>query len=190
MKIHVITDTHLGHQKLTDWGHRPEGFTDVILNELRRSKGDVLVHLGDICIGNDEQYHRELVACTQGFTTKMLVRGNHDGKSDAWYRAHGWDFVAYSYSARYFGKHILFTHMPAYGHLKPPHFDYDVNVHGHLHGDGVRRKMGLTREHRDTPEERALYNLDYHIDAAPDLHGYAPINLEKLLHHGNRRFTD
>lgn len=190
MKIYVMTDSHLGHQKLTDWGHRPEGFTNDILDGLRHRQADLLIHLGDVCIGKDEYYHNTLAECAKGFKQRVLVKGNHDQKSYGWYLSHGWDFVTYSYSARYFGKHILFTHMPAYGHLQAPHFNYDLNLHGHLHGDGVRRKAGLSREHRDTPEERALYDLDYHIDAAPDLHGYQPINLEKLIHHGNRNFTN
>ena len=56
-RIFILTDSHFGHSKLSKyWKYRPEGFEDKILDNLDRmvGKDDLLIHLGDICIGDDE----------------------------------------------------------------------------------------------------------------------------------------
>ena len=93
-KYWIITDTHFGHDSMMKLCGRPEGFSEKILINLNRTVHcpDVLIHLGDICIGKEEYWHSELMkwACCK----KWLIRGNHDKKSDMWYLNHGWDFVA------------------------------------------------------------------------------------------------
>lgn len=172
MKIYVMTDSHLGHKKLLEYGERPEEYENLIVRGIHEipADQDLLIHLGDVCIGNDEYNHnRLLIPIRSRFKKTVLVRGNHDNKSDAWYYKQGWDFVCRSFTAKYFGKTLLFTHKPL-----PMEFDYrtDLNIHGHLHGGGEK-------SHRidDIPE----YNPDFHIDAAPELWGYAPIRLEKFI---------
>jgi len=56
MNIWVTTDTHLNHTKLIEYG-RPENFEDKIKKGLVNNikKDDLLIHLGDVCIGDDKK---------------------------------------------------------------------------------------------------------------------------------------
>lgn len=182
MKIFVVTDTHLGHQALITWGTRPEGFTEQILNNIAKTKGDMIIHCGDICIGNDTYWNEKILASMENFKHKILIRGNHDPKSDNWYLNKGWTHVCYSMSIERFGKHIFFSHIPVSQiDFNTMHPKIDVNVHGHLHGDGVKGLKDPYVEHRK--EERAVcdYNLEFHRDAAPELWKLAPVKLETLI---------
>lgn len=180
MKIYVITDTHLGHDKLVDMGHgRPIDFTQQILDNLERLnrpefRADLLIHLGDVCIGKDE-YHHELFLnrAKAAFKKVILVRGNHDNKSDAWYYRQGWDFVCREFINKYYGKAIMFTHAP----LPKEHLSgLDFNVHGHYHGTAER-----SHRHEGTMLGGGTYDHSIHKDAAPEIYGYSPVNLEKLI---------
>ena len=166
MKIYAISDTHFSHNKLIEWG-RPATFGEDILKNLSHVHGDVLIHCGDFCIGNDESNLQAFMQATQGFAHKILVRGNHDHKSDGYYLSHGFDFVCESFTATYFGKKVLFTHIPTAHKLE----SIDFNVHGHLHGN----------THRLTPELSAVYDTSFYKDLAPDIHNYKPVDLERLL---------
>jgi len=172
MKIYCTSDTHFGHDRLIQFG-RPEGFTELELNRLRKLEGDLLIHCGDFCIGNDEVWMEQFREAASGFKKIVLVRGNHDGKSDFWYMARGFDMVVQSMSLKMFGKHILFTHIPAgktsllAGHHEP----YDFNVHGHLHGN----------THREDHRTAADYDPAFHKDLAPELHNYSPVPLNVIL---------
>lgn len=165
MKIYAISDTHFGHDKLTVISSRPEGFTELILGNLSKQSGDLLIHCGDFCIGNDDYWAGRFLASTEGFTKRILVRGNHDGKSDSWYYTRGFDFVCTSFVHKFFGKNMIFTHIPI---LKTEKFD--MNVHGHLHGNN----------HRHEAQTAALYDRSWHKDLAPEIHNYKAIDLQNV----------
>jgi len=137
--IYLIADTHFGHEREIEFG-RPHGYEQKILTSLSKilSDGDVLIHLGDFCIGKDEFWHQEFVGNLIGIK-RILVRGNHDKKSDSWYYDHGWHFVCRSFSNTTHGKRIIFTHIPC---LYDPD-EFDCNIHGHLHDN----------RHRGSPED-------------------------------------
>jgi len=124
-KIWITTDTHFLHRKIVEYCYRPENFDELIWKGLELVKeDDLLIHLGDICIGGDRLVHEKL----RSFKfKKILVKGNHDKNSNSWYLRNGWDFVCNTFSDYYFGKNVLFSHIP--------HKDigYDVNIHGHCH---------------------------------------------------------
>ena len=65
---------------------------------------------------------------------KILVKGNHDSKSNSWYLEHGWDFVCEEFKDTLYGKNILFSHYP-----KVWDGVYDLNIHGHFHNSDHRR---------------------------------------------------
>lgn len=161
MKIFAISDTHFGHKKLVEYG-RPELFSNLLLANLRQQKGDILIHCGDFCIGMDEEWHYYFMAATAGFKTKILVRGNHDNKSDQWYYDHGWDFVCEKFVHTYFGKKYLFTHIPA-----PIDINIDKNIHGHMHGN----------DHRDVGFGMGK---TIHFDLAPEIRDYKAVDLETI----------
>lgn len=176
MKIYIITDTHFNHKNMIDYCGRPENFDELIFKGLKEMQGcDLLIHLGDICIGGDSEIHnklKEIIKCR-----KILVKGNHDNKSNQWYLDNGWDFVCNSFRNTYFGKDILFTHEP------DVYSDYDINIHGHLHNNLPRL---LRKEFVDENEEKRnikfLYKLtDKNKLLAIEDVNYKPINLINLI---------
>lgn len=170
MKIYAITDTHLGHDKLwRDWQTRHEGFDQEILDNLAKQNGDILLHLGDVCIGKDSELVPPFIEAAKNFKHLVLVKGNHDNKSDSWYYGQGFDFVCDEFTTRYFGKTINFTHAPICSRNAKRGIDY--NIHGHLHGtaeDSHRQVYGV-------------YDERFNIDLAPEIRGYKAISLEGLL---------
>jgi calcineurin-like phosphoesterase family protein len=113
-------------------------------------------------MGRDEEMH-ELYIKPYRFK-KILVRGNHDHRSDNWYLNHGWDFVVSTFSARYFGCDLIFSHRPM-GEVPEGH----LNIHGHLH-DG----------HRDGYSSWAKDSFKHKL-VALELQGYEAINLRRFL---------
>ncbi len=176
MKIYVMTDSHLGHEKLVKISDRPENFSQKVLDGILKMPRqiDLLIHLGDVCIGNDENHHLDLLMRVHGRAKKcVLVKGNHDTKSDSWYYARGSDFVCKEFYNVYFGKKILFTHAP----IPKEHLSgLDFNVHGHFHGSAED-----SHRYEGTMIGGGTYDKNIHKDAAPEIHGYIPVNLEKLI---------
>jgi calcineurin-like phosphoesterase family protein len=161
MKAYVISDTHFGHEKIKEYCQRPDNHEDQLWNSMHEiNADDCLIHLGDICIGEDIKWHQEIKDMT---CRKILVMGNHDSKSWSWYMEHGWDFVCDAFRLKYCGKVIMFSHMP-----QPWDGIWEINVHGHLHNLGHRDK-----EFKELKKWHRLY--------APELMQYRPIELSKLI---------
>jgi len=133
-KYWVIADTHFGHDKMLTLAGRPDNFEGKIINSCIRliKETDVLIHLGDFCIGRDKfwnEWFTRNIKCK-----KWLIRGNHDRQTDTWYLNHGWDFVGDSVTLNRYGHTILLTHKP----VDSLDAEFGINVHGHLHGDDHR----------------------------------------------------
>ena len=160
-RVWLITDTHFGHDKMIQYCGRPDDFSSKILNNMFSmvNKDDLLIHLGDICIGQDTLWHERLAVIN---CKKILVRGNHDHKSDSWYMSHGWYFVCSSFVTRFEGKNILFSHAPL------PISDNDLNIHGHFHN---------TLHHED------MFGLltNKHICLSIEETNYKPVLLETYI---------
>ena len=158
MKFWIITDTHLGHDKMVDFCGRPSDFSNRILRNISLvvRHNDVLIHLGDICIGNDAKWTAAIRSSCNG--RMWLVRGNHDRKTTSWYLDHGWDWCANSMTLDMFGRSLLFTHEP----VDDP--GGNLNIHGHLHNTG----------HHDTPggSSSRLIFIEHH---------YCPVGLDKIV---------
>jgi len=166
MNYWLISDTHFNHEKLTEWGGRSGEWQEKLWDGIWNiPPGDILIHLGDICIGNDAEVHEKLSGHKRGGTRFILVRGNHDGKSLNWYREHGWDFVCDSFELLYQGHYLYFSHRP-----QPSMGHFTRNIHGHTHGNLHRSE-----------EYTAYYDPNYHTDISPELVGYAPVRLDTLL---------
>ncbi len=164
MRIWLTTDTHFGHDKMMEYCGRPKGFEDKILKHFDLiGDNDLLIHLGDICIGSDTEWHKLL---SMFRFKKWLLFGNHDRKSLSWYMTHGWDFAGREIKFKMFGEKILLSHIP----VKDDGW-YTVNIHGHFHNQGHRR---------DEPEMVEIKN-DKHKLLAIENTGLKPILLETLL---------
>jgi calcineurin-like phosphoesterase family protein len=132
MRLILTTDTHFNHKKLIEYG-RPENFEDLIKKELMRIvlPSDILIHLGDVCIGKDidnNNWFKNNLKCRT-----FLVLGNHDNKSTCFYLRNGWDCVSTRLDINIFGKKYCFSHYPT-----KDDGSFDINYHGHFHNDDHR----------------------------------------------------
>lgn len=168
MNYWIISDTHFNHTKLEEWGDRSSSWQETLWKGLEAiPEEDTLIHLGDICIGNDLEIHANgnpynlmVLKCK-----KILVRGNHDKKSAQWYTEHGWDFVCDGLDMIFLGHYLHFSHRPArpFGHTT-------YNIHGHTHGNLHRSE-----------ESHEYYNSEYHKDISPEIVGYKPLRLDTFV---------
>lgn len=163
MNYWLISDTHFNHLKIEEWGDRSGDWQEQLWAGLKAIPADdTLIHLGDICIGDDERIHKDLIAGVD--CRRILIRGNHDKKSLTWYNER-WDFVCDGLELIYNGHYLHLTHRPA-----RPQGSITWNIHGHTHGN-----LHRSEEYCD------FYSDQYHIDISPEVRGYAPIRLDTLL---------
>jgi len=161
MKIYLISDTHFWHNQLKErW--RPKNFEEKIKKNLLLLKDiDILIHLGDVCIWNDKEHNNWFgnLSCK-----KILVRWNHDWKSDNWYYNNWRDFVCRRFDIKRFNKKIAFTHIPI-----EKETSFDINIHWHLHDMDKRRHASNLYTFKHTQ----LISMEY-LD-------YKPVELWKLF---------
>ncbi len=163
MNYWIISDTHFNHQKLEEWGGRSGDWQTTLWFFLDCiPKEDILIHLGDICIGNDQEIHN-LISALQ--CKKILVRGNHDKKSAQWYMEHGWDFVCDGLELLFHGYYLYLSHRPQ---RQTSYFTQ--NIHGHTHGN-----LHRSEEYTD------FYDPQYHKDISPEIVGYKPLRLDTFV---------
>ena len=160
MTILLTTDSHFNHQKILQYCDRPNDFEERLVKGFSLlNEDDILFHLGDICIGADQDVHDNIIQKIKA--KKILVRGNHDKKSNSWYLRNGWDFVCTNFFDKYHGVKVLFSHRPvAWDGV------FDINIHGHLHNLAHR------------PEEKG--NCMNHLISL-EIDGYIPLTLRSVL---------
>lgn len=167
MKVWLTTDTHFNHKRMLEFG-RPENYENLIYKHLEDiPSGDMVVHLGDFSLGSTEQDKKAVEKYSEILNGRyrILVRGNHDRRSNAWYVNYGFDFVCREFIDKMFGKKILFKHIP-----DAKYRNIDFQVHGHTHG----------KNHHDR-EIKDFYDPKYHVEVALENTGYKPIKLETLF---------
>lgn len=167
MNYWLISDTHFNHIKIEEWGGRSGDWQEQLWKGIESiPQGDILIHLGDICIGNDQEIHHQIALRTQNRGVRtVLVRGNHDHKSLNWYLTHGWDSVVDGFEMLFNGHYLHLTHRPA-----RPQGIATWNIHGHTHGNLHRSE-----------EYCEYYSPKYHIDISPEIVGYKPLCLDTLM---------
>jgi len=163
MKYWIITDTHFGHRKMEEYCKRPSDFEARIFKGLKMIQpDDIVIHLGDFCIGDDVKWHNFWNSALYA-NKRILIRGNHDRKSSAWYYAHGWHAVCENLSLHYNKRYITFSHIP----LENPQ---NLNIHGHLHANNNNFR------YENEPELNKNHKL-----LAIELTDYKPVLLDKLI---------
>ena len=168
MEYILTTDTHFEHHNILDFGNRPKGFEQLILDGLEKyaNNANTLIHLGDIAWKNDRYWNRQLTSMP--YKKKWLIRGNHDKKSNEWYLNNGWDFVGDYLTITFNNLLVAFTHKP---------FDLlaaDVNIHGHFHDIPMERVKEIE------PDLHEIYHKKGHILLALE-HHYQPFKLRHVL---------
>lgn len=155
--IHIITDTHFGHDTLKIFGLRPNDFEEKIIRNWQEKVGvgDTVIHLGDFGFDKDDENVKRITSLPG---KKILLRGNHDKNSLEYYMNNGFDFCCDELTMTAADIKILFTHRPRYDH------SYDINIHGHHHNIHY-------------PPVDKLF-----LPIALEVMGYAPISMdEKFL---------
>jgi calcineurin-like phosphoesterase family protein len=173
MNYWVNADDHLGHENLVKYLHRPKDYYFRILDGISKTvkPGDTYIDLGDVAL-NREAFHHDMLHSYLQDSHKILVLGNHDHKSKAWYLDHGWDMVCDSFTLNYLGETILFSHMPSKNN-----FNFTVNIHGHFHNN----------DHRMSEPDLVDRLSNKHILLAPEFVNYRPLKLETIIKRWNAR---
>lgn len=122
--VYIISDTHWFHDMITKKYFRPKNFMDLTIkywNNVVRDH-DIVFHLGDVIFYN-YNILKDILDGLPG--DKILIRGNHDRKSNNWYMNNGFTFSCELFSY----KNILFTHKRS----KFESNNFLLNIHGHTH---------------------------------------------------------
>lgn len=157
-KIFLIADTHFGSDAIRRYENRPFATAAEMDEELIRrwnavvAPEDTVVHLGDF---GAQGHEGEILARLSGRV--ILVKGNHDTKSSAYYRACGFAEV-YDLPVLWGGFWLL-SHEPLYVNTNMPY----ANLFGHVHGNPQFRDF--------SPQ---------HFCVCVERTGYAPISLEEI----------
>lgn len=156
----VITDTHFNDRKIIERGNRPADYVERMFGHLKRMvhSSDRIYHLGDVIWSRASElsdYMRRMPC------QSILVRGNHDHNSNAWYESHGFHYVA----THIVLDDVILSHKP----LEVFPDGVRFNVHGHLHDD----------DHRHA-ECAAFYDTNRHYLVAMENTDYAPLSMDSI----------
>ena len=124
-KVYCMTDWHLWlrNEKNKPECHKRNNFDEIIKNIKKIQPDDVFIFLGDLVDGEfEDKDSLKNILLPMNFK-KILVIGNNDLFSPAFYKSCGFDYVVRSFTWH----DVLFTHMPVKN-------DNDINIHGHIHG--------------------------------------------------------
>lgn len=125
-KVYCMTDLHLWKRKEKNKKAciKRNNFDEIISNIKVIKPDDVLIYLGDLVDGEfEDKDSLKNILLPMNFK-KILVIGNNDLFSPAFYKSCGFDYVVRSF----IWHNIIFTHMPVKN-------DNDMNIHGHIHSD-------------------------------------------------------
>ena len=123
--VYCMTDWHLWlrNEKNKPECHKRNNFDEIIKNVKKIQPDDVLIFLGDLVDGEfEDKDSLKNILLPMNFK-KILVVGNNDLFSPAFYKSCGFVYVVRSFVWH----NVLFTHMPIKN-------DNDINIHGHIHG--------------------------------------------------------
>lgn len=156
----LITDTHFNHDRIIEFG-RPADYARRIIDNCRAviAPQDTLLHLGDVFLYGTEQLD-EFVSTVPG--KKILVRGNHDKKTNGWFERNGFAFVA----DQIVQGGVIYSHRP----LQSLPDGVTVNVHGHFHDN----------DHRHD-ESTGWYDPVRHFKLAVEDTNYKPVKAHEWI---------
>lgn len=155
----LITDTHW-NTDFKEW--RPANYGDLIVKNCRKviAPQDILIHLGDVI--NDRPSELAKYLADIPGKTKILIRGNHDKNTDAWYMNKGFNFVC---DQMVLGD-LLLSHIP-----QPIPKGIRVNIHGHFHNNPIEKCFLFE------PHLKEFYGSQHKLLAVENVN-YSPVRLE------------
>lgn len=160
MAIYILSDTHFGHKRVLEFERFDfktiEEHDEYIIEKWNSTvkENDKVYHLGDVIFKYSKYTLKELTSKLKGY--KILIRGNHDKRSNDYYLNNGFNEV-YNHPI-YLRENIILSHQPVMEVYNNP---YIINIHGHLHG--------------------ATLSLDNFICVAMDQIGYIPQRIDELI---------
>lgn len=184
----VVSDTHFGHENIVGFCFRPEDHEQVMIAQWRSTvpEDGTVLHLGDVSYGHKggNTRFRRLTSKELTGKRKLLIRGNHDNQSHAFYRDSGFQSVRpFSLAVTYgeggiemttpnmvgeAGWAVSFSHYPWNEDEDGRMSSADLRIHGHIHNNGYSRG----------PFVPFLKN---HINVSLEQTRYTPVNLKVLL---------
>lgn len=123
-RVFIISDQHINHYNIHEYCGRTEDWYEKVCSNWKRyvNDCDLVLDLGDVIFKDASQLGTKLKNLPG---TKILVRGNHDGRNAHWYLEQGYSFVC---DQLRFGP-VLFKHEP----IAALYGGVELCVHGHLH---------------------------------------------------------
>ena len=137
--IFITSDTHFNHKNIIQYENRPFGSIPEMNDALIKNWNsvvkptDLVIHLGDVGLGNVSDL-KWIVPKLNGH--KILIKGNHDGKSEQFYLDCGFLEVLRDKTLVIDNKMIYCSHEPEKRPLVP--LDYNLHLYGHVHSKGHR----------------------------------------------------
>jgi calcineurin-like phosphoesterase family protein len=155
----VVSDTHIGHARIREYGRRPDDHEQLIRSRWRDEVKDTdwVLHLGDIAL--KPQQASQFMLSMPG--RKALVYGNHDRSAPKFYREQcGIEVCSSGFELVHDGWRVLVSHRPDYNR-EFVRFPRRLNVHGHTHNRAL--------------DDRHL------ISVCVEMQDYRPVRLRNLL---------
>jgi calcineurin-like phosphoesterase family protein len=133
--IYLISDTHFNHKNVIAYENRPFPTADLMNDTMIKNwnsivkDDDIVIHLGDVALGKETSL-KYIIPSLKG--RKILIKGNHDGKSKQFYYDCGFEEVVHTKFLEYKGQIIFLSHEPSSrpGDKKEK---YDLHCYGHVH---------------------------------------------------------
>jgi len=158
--IYIISDSHFNHPAIVDvFEFRKKDYWRQICRKVKNNvpETSTLIHLWDVIFYKHwelEDYLKRMGNCK-----KILIKWNHDKKSNSFYYSKWFNLVCDEIKIG----DVVFTHIPKWTLLKN-----EINVHGHLHNN--HRHIN---EYTNDPSRYILY------DAMSE--NFMPRRLDKLI---------
>jgi calcineurin-like phosphoesterase family protein len=177
---YVIGDTHFMHDRIIEYCGRPfspeeqDGIMIGRWNEVIRPE-DLVIHMGDFALHKNSEKAAWIINALKG--RKVLVKGNHDRKTNHWYLTNGFNFVCDSFVL----DGILFTHRPIENIKK-----WKFNIHGHIHNKkledirtyNLRVKMESEGASKERIELARVEKDPRYINTSVEVLNYRPVKLD------------
>ena len=176
-KTYFISDTHFNHKNIIKYCNRPfkdvEEMNRVIIENWNNivTDFDTVFHLGDVGLTNEKDM-KEIIPKLKG--KKVLIKGNHDKKSEKFFREAGFRFIPKS-PLELYDKKLILSHKPLKDREIPDEY---INVHGHIHNNPLHKIDPVTNK---IEYPKNLYSEKLHINVSVDVTDFKPISLKELL---------
>lgn len=137
----VTSDQHWSHRNIRKYQHRPMNHFGLMRRQwmMTVKEEDTLLCLGDMIVYPFEEDYSHWIEGLPG--KKYILLGNHDEKEYRTYQKNGWTLLGRDpFWWTYNDKTICFSHehmreTDIYGHFRNDWDQWDINIHGHIHGN-------------------------------------------------------